>query len=209
MRGFSPPVMPLPPGDWEVVARSDETFPLTNRLNEIVPPAPKVVLTLVNKELLGKVFAAVVTYSPEVVPIRWTSPPCTAPGASFTDSAGTTEGSLDYACARVWYHPAGLRRYISNAGGSEKNWEKQYIAPLAQVKETFPDSVIWVVTTANRDRGRLFDVTLLARSTLSGKVDDAFDQGIRSWVNGFAKALIGGLHGDKASVVDFPAPSLP
>ncbi len=209
MRGYSPPVLPLPPGRWEVVARSDENFPLTNRLNEVLSPAPKVVLTLVNKELLGKVFAAVVNYSPEVVPIRWTNPPCAAPRTSFTDSAGTTPESLDYACARVWYHPAGLQRYIANAASSENEWEKKYIAPLARGKETFPDPVIWVVTIANRDRGRLFEVTLLARSTLSGKVEDSFDQGIRTWVNGFEKALIGGLHGDKASIAEFPAPPLP
>ena len=63
MRGFNAKAFPLPIGNWEVVSRLDEKYELSNR-EGAVAPAPKVVLTLVNKDFAGSIAAAVVTYSP-------------------------------------------------------------------------------------------------------------------------------------------------
>lgn len=97
MRGYSARSFPLPPGNWEVLARFDEQYQLSNR-SGTASPAPKVVLTLLNKDTTGSIAAAVVTYSPEVTRIRWNNSSCEAPNGGFADAVGTTTGSLDFVC---------------------------------------------------------------------------------------------------------------
>lgn len=209
MRGFSAPVFPLPPGNWEVLARSDEGYALSNRLGEVLAPAPKVVLTLFNKSMSANAAIVLATYSPEVVRIRWRNSPCEIAKEDFVDSAGTTTGSLDYACAKGTYSQRGLKNYIAKSLASDSDWRKKYIAPLAPFVETLPDANIWINFTTNRDRGRTFDMTVIGRSSLTGKVDDAFDKSIRAWVNLTEKALIAALNGDKSTISEFPSPILP
>ena len=175
MRGYFPKSFPLPPGDWEVLARFDEQYQLSNR-EGAVPPAPKVVLTLLNKDITSGIAAAVVTYSPEVTRIRWSNPTCEARPGGFADTVGTSTGSVDYVCADVTYNQAGLRRFISNAAQNSNTWAHTYLPPLIPHVANMPDANVWINLSSNQDRGRTYSMTLMGRNSpnvqLGNKVGD-------------------------------------
>ena len=203
MRGYSSKTFPLPPGNWEVLARFDEQYQLSNR-SGTASPAPKVVLTLLNKDTKGSIAAAVVTYSPEVTRIRWNNSSCEAPNGGFADAVGTTTGSLDFACVAVTYNQAGLQRFITNSASSTNVWTHTYLPPLIPYVATMPDANVWVNLGSNHDQGRTYSMTLLGRNSTNMQAGGSFDQAVRLWANGAGKALIAAHAGDASAIGEFP-----
>lgn len=205
MRGFFAKAYPLPSGNWEVLARFDEKYELTNR-DGALPPASKVVLTLLNKDPAATVAAAVLTYSPDVTRIRWPNAPCEAPANSgFADAVGTNPGSIDFVCVTGWYRKAGFKKFISESAGNSNNWIKTYLPPLVPFLSSLPDAYAWMTLNSTHDRGRTYNMTLFARLSAPVVLGDSLDQSVRLWANGAGKALVAAHNADPAVVPEFPA----
>jgi hypothetical protein len=204
MQGFIAKSFPLPSGNWEVLSRLDEEYQLSNRDGEM-PPSPKVILTLVNKDLSGSVAAAIITYSPEVVRIRWSNSSCEAPANGFADTAGTTAGTLDYVCVSVTYNKTGFKQLIGNSFNSTNAWTRRVMPSLIPFVAGLPNAYVWVNLTSNQDRGRTYNMTLLARSSANMVIGDSFDQSVRLWANAAGKALIAAHNGDAGAIAKFPS----
>ena len=209
MRGGAAPVLPLPPGHWEVVGRSDGDLGLKTNYGKEVTPTSKVDLTMVNRDMTGPVAVVVAEYLPDGKNIDWTNVLCAQGNESFVDTVGTSTSTIDYACARVRYNQTGLKAFIANSPKSENQWTKKYVSPLAPYSKSMPDTGILVFLNVNRDKERAFVMTVLARSNFAANFNESFDNAVRSWVNATGKALIAATYGRFEAIPEFPVASEP
>lgn len=194
--------LPLPPGQWEVMRRSDSEIPLTG---ESRTHAPRVSLTLRNVDTDAPVAAMVIDYTPDPIRIRWNgNSPCQDPKAAFVDDFGTTTGSLSYACATAYVVKQGFRQVVAGTASQSSGWLKENLSVLAPYLADIPDRCVWTRMHFNRDAGRSIAMALISRSTMEPKAGDALDAVTRSWVRSTGRAYLDFLEGNASVVPAYP-----
>lgn len=202
MLGYGGKALPLPPGAWEVIHRIDGTLPLTGGT---VSSAPKVELTLRNTSVgASNIAAMVVTYSPEVIRIRWNNSKCESTNASVVEDNGTTTGSINYICTKATYNTTGGKKYVQGSETSTNAWIKAHVPPLLPYINDIPDANVWISIVANHDRGRIVAFDMIAKSNGTVTAGDAFDQEIRAWVKATGAAVVSFMDNDASSIGGFP-----
>jgi hypothetical protein len=194
--------MPLPPGKWEVVQRADSEVKLTG---EGLSAAPKVNLTVRNTDVTAPLAAMVVSFTPEVIQIRWNGNiKCEAPKANLVEDFGTTTGSLTYACSIAYANQAGFKKLVANASAHANDWIKANLPPLGAYQADMPDKITWSSLHVNRDRGRNISIEFFARSNGSTSTGEPLDDATRTWIKSTGKAYIDYLEGSASRIQPFP-----
>ena len=194
--------MPLPPGNWEVVRRTDTEIKLTGEGPSV---APVVDLVLRNTDASAPLAAVMLAYTPEAIRIRWKSNvKCEDPNANLVDDHGTTAGSLTYACSISYVNKEGFKKFVTNAPSHTNDWVKTHLSPLVPFVADIPDRNIWSSLRVNRDRGRNIEIAFIARSNSAPWSDDPLNQSERAWIKSTGKAYIDILEGNASWVQPFP-----
>jgi hypothetical protein len=194
--------MPLPPGRWEVVSRTDSEIKLTGEGPRM---APKVSLTVHNTDGTAPLAAMVLSYTPDAIQIRWSGyAKCEDAKANLVDDFGTTTGSLTYACSVSYVNPAGFKKFVASAPLHANAWVKTHVSPLAPFVADMPDKSIWSTLQLNRDRGRSLEFAFIARAHPAALPGDPLTPAERDWIQSTGRAYIDFLQGNASTIGAFP-----
>lgn len=180
---FSKPI-PLPEGNWAVVNRSVVELPLTGGRSDSPSSTPRVSLTLRRLDRGDSpLFAMVVHFTPNSIPINWGNHPCTTDDPlGLVDNFNVNANAMLYACARsnALYN---LRQIVKDAPTGPDNWFKAYLSGLAPHADELPNSAVAVDINSNKFRGKAMNITFLLRADANADVNPAYRQHLQTWMH--------------------------
>lgn len=196
--------LPLPAGQWRVVARVDYTLGLSSRrIDTGITGTPMVSLTILNEDKSAPVAVAVVDYPTNAVVVRWSNAPCQDAKSAATEDFGTNNGSLKYACARIYSHAAhDFKRFVSAPTLPQE--VKDRWGPLAQFTDSLPAGYDLANVDTNLDRGRKVTMTLITRAVPGAKQGEV-PPATLAYTKTVGKALMNWLSNDDATIGGYPA----
>jgi hypothetical protein len=202
MKSFQPKALPLPAGNWKIVGRTEDQIKLTGNGPDSVP---QITLTLENQDKDSLLVAALVTYTPEQVGIRWNgNSSCQTMGAkaNWINDFGKTTGSLIYACTNdyVYLSPRTLKNYLQGIGESKNQWFKTRLTPLAANAANFDFGYNWLWGSFNKDKGRSLVVTFISKIPADFKAGDATETRLKEWGAQMGEAYIDWLDGGQKTI---------
>lgn len=205
---FSAP-LPLPPGDWLLVGKTNSSIGLTGGSLGSSNSAPEVVVALKSQNAGNPVELLMVTFTPDSVPIVWRSPACNligTAGAPFKDDFGTLPTGLTYGCARGLYVTAGHRAMVDNLAHGTNAINRDLYSGFVPYISSINDSSLFLSMTFSADKGRRVSYQMHVRAPSSIQKGDAFDVATQAWVHETGLAIQAALRNKSVPITAFPGP---
>lgn len=197
--------IPLPAGEWLVVAKRADDVKLTSN-RAISWATPRIYLTLKNnnpKEAL--LFAVVVSFIPEADSVNWGNSDCKSTNPKvLTDTFGYNSNSLLYVCSYA-NTISGYKAKVAKASGSTNVWWKANLPALAAYPDEIPDNVLTVNVFGNQYKGRNIAFTFILRAEGNIETDPAYASYVKDWAHTSGLSLAKVLDNSKAEFA-LPAP---
>lgn len=185
--------MPLPPGQWQVLAVTPDKIRLDNgnyaaRLNYFLKDPTGV----------SPIHSLLVTITPDTANnVNWTNAQCQSKDtkAIAVDDLGTNPNSLSYACA-VARKQIPLKSLVAGAATSKNSFVKNFLGLMAQ-DEQIPEEVVELWIVSNKYGGRQMRLTMFLRADGS-EAETAV--AIKAYVRETGQAMLNFLGGKEASL---------
>jgi hypothetical protein len=201
---FSKPI-PLPEGKWSVVGKREESLPLSGGHSDSPSSTPRVSLTLRNTDRQDSpLFAMVVSFTPNSIPINWGNGKCLANGPlGLADDFGMKPDAMLYVCARA---EAGynFRQTVITANESVSPWIRNFMPALIPFASEIPTNVVLADVYGNKFRGKSMGITFLLRADANADVNQAYRSHLTTWMNAAGLSWAKVLNND-ATKLDGPA----
>ncbi|CAM8645243.1 hypothetical protein MCEMSEM18_03654 [Comamonadaceae bacterium] len=206
MKGFQARALPLPPGTWKIAGRVETQIKLTGGTHDSVP---QISLTLENQDAASPLLAAIVTYTPEQVGVRWNSnTACDTIGAkaNWFNDFGKTTNSLVYACTNhyVYTAPKTFKSYLEGLEQNKNVFYKTRLAPVVPNAAKYDFGYHWLWGSFNKDKGRNISVTFISKVAPDWKAGDATEARLKEWGAQMGEAYIDWLDGGQKVIPVFP-----
>jgi len=198
--------IPLPDGEWQVVNKRIEEIPLT-RGGAATTPARDIWLTLKNnKASESPIFAIVMGFTPDAVPIRWNgNGNCENTNSkALVDDYGLTRDSLTYVCGKAW-SLSNYKKRVSTTAESNSKWDKDNLTALSAFLEDIPDKVLQVGVSGNKDQGRKISLTFLLKREDDFLTNPDYAKYAKDWMHTAGISLKSILQND-AAIFALPSP---
>jgi len=194
--------LPLPEGEWLVVNKRVDGIPLTTN-GMPVTPAQFMRLTLKKNTPEGLLFAMVVEFTPDAVPIIWGTGPCTStnPVVLF-DSLDLAPGGTLFVCAKVFPN-TNFKKTIATAAESPDVWLKNNMTAMAAYPDDVENNALSVSVTGSRDRGRRIGYFFFAKREGDIAKDPAYAKHVKDWLRSLGLSLRKMLEND-ATMFELP-----
>ena len=185
--------MPLPPGQWQVLAVTPDKIRLDNgsfaaRLNYF----------LKDPTGLSPIHSLWVTITPDSANnVNWTNAPCQSKDvkAIAVEDFGTNPNSLSYACA-VARKQIPLKALVAGAANSNNSFVKNFLGLMAQ-DDQIPEEVVELWMVANKYTGRQMRLTMYLRAD-GAEAETA--AAIKAYTRETGQAMLNFLGGKEASL---------
>jgi hypothetical protein len=185
--------MPLPPGQWQVLAVTPDKIRLDNGNY-----AARVNYFLKDPTGLSPIHSLLVTITPDSANnVNWTNSQCQSKDtkAIAVDDFGTNPNSLSYACA-VARKQIPLKALVAGAATSKNSFVKNFLGLMAQ-DEQIPEEVVELWIVSNKYGGRQMRLTMFLRADGAEAVTAA---AIKAYVGETGQAMLNFLGGKEASL---------
>ena len=173
--------LPLPEGEWLVVNKRIDSIGLTGGNGP--SQTPKISLTLKNNVAAVQIFAMVLTFTPDAVPIRWGNNKCESSNPkTLVDDFGLSPSGLLYMCANTVQLSA-FKNTVASTPQSSIKWYKANLTALSEYPNDIADSAFLVDLYGSRDRGRSINLTFLIKREGDVASDATYATHIKDWVH--------------------------
>lgn len=199
---FIKPV-PLPPGEWLVLARHDSRLPIADGDGSFDSTA-QVTFTLKSSNTGNPIYALLVSFAPDSIPVDWNGRFCDTTDQVFSISYGPEKYSGTNACASGQWSPRGLRAFLHKAPTHSNATVRSDYAALAPYAAQAPEPFVAIQLNARRDKGRNVDYLAYASAPAHFKRGDAFDKQTQEWTKNSAQAVIDMLNNTATTMPAFP-----
>lgn len=199
---FVKPV-PLPPGDWLVVARNDTRRPLSGG-NDTFNSTSQITFSLKSTNVGNPIYALLVSFAPDTVPVNWNGNYCDTTNRAFSLTYGSGKYGSGNACASGQWFSAGLRAFLGGAPTHTTPAVREQYAALAPYAAQAPEPYTTIHINARRDRGRTVDYMVYAGIPPNFRPGDDFDTQTREWVKNSAQSVIDMLDNTVTPMPAFP-----
>ncbi len=194
LSSFAKPI-PFPEGEWVVVGKRIENLPLSGGREK---STPKVFLTLKNDTANSPIFAMVMAFTPNSVPINWGNTKCESSNPkTLVDDYGTTPDSMLYVCGVVNSF-SNFKKMVAASPASSNQWMKTNFSGLVQYPDTISDNVLWINVNGNRFRGKSFNFTFFVKRKGDVATDSDYAKYIKDWTHATGLALSNALENKEA-----------
>lgn len=200
---FIKPV-PLPPGNWQVVARNDSRRALTGG-SGIPNSTAQVTLTLKSTNADNGILAMVVSFAPDSTPVNWNGNYCQNAGKAIAVAYGSDGYGSAKACATGQWYYGGLQKFIAGAVTHADTNTRNIYGALTPYLAQMPDAYVSLQFNARRDRGRTLDYVVFGKLPSYFKLHDRFDMQIREWVKASSQSMMDMLENTATAIPAFPA----
>lgn len=200
---FIKPV-PLPPGDWLVLARNDGRLPVSGG-DGIFDSTSQVSVTLKSTNSGNPIYALLVSFAPDSIPVDWNGRFCDTAGKVFSATYGPKTYGGAKACASAQWSSRGLRAFLHKAPTDSDATVHDDYAALAPYAAQAPEPYVAIQINARRDKGRNVDYLAYASATANFKRGDDFDKQIQAWTKHSAQAAMDMLNNTATVMPAFPA----
>jgi hypothetical protein len=193
---FSKPI-PLPEGDWLVVNKRVNDYPLTGGSRSSFPA---VSLTLKNNSpAAGPIFAIVMWFTPDAISINWGNRKCESNNPKIlVDDFGFNADSMLYACANITSIEKFKNAVATTAERSNK-WEKDNLTALSAYADDVADNAFRVDISGNRFRGKALAFTFFIKREKDVATDPAYTAYIQDWTHATGLSLLKVLENSTAT----------
>jgi len=197
--------IPLPAGQWLVVAKRADELTLTSSRGGS-RPTPRVYLTLKNNNPKdAMLFAIVTSFTPEAYNVDWRNGDCkNANPKVLTDDFGYNTSSMLYVCSYATTI-SGYKAKITKASGNTNVWWKVNLPALAAYPDEIPDHVLTVDVFGNQYKGRNIAFTFILKAEGRVETDPAYASYVKDWAHTTGLSLAKVLNNSKAEFA-LPAP---
>lgn len=180
---FSKPI-PLPEGKWSVVDKHEEQLRLSGGRSDSPTSTPRVSLTLRNTDRQDSpLFAMVVSFTPNSIPINWGNQKCMAHGPlGLVDDFGMNPDAMLFVCAHA-DASYNFRQTVINANENVSPWVKNFMPALIPFASEIPTNVVLVDIYGNKFRGKWMGITFLLRADANADVNQAYRSHLSTWMN--------------------------
>jgi len=194
--------LPLPDGEWLVVNKRVDGIPLTTN-GMPGTPAQFMHLTLKKNASEGLLFAMVVEFTPDSIPINWGNGPCTSTNpAVLVDTLDLAPGGTLFACARALSRSNFKKTIATTAEGTDV-WYKSNMTALAGYPDDVENNILSVSVAGTRDRGRRIGYSFFAKREGDIAKDPAYAKYVKDWTRSLGLSLRKVLEND-ATVFELP-----
>lgn len=200
---FIKPV-PLPPGNWQVVARNDSRRELTGGSGSFNSTS-QVTLTLKSTNADNGILAMVVSFAPDSTPVNWNGNYCQNAGKAIAVAYGNAGYGSAKACATGQWYSGGLQKFIAGAVTHADTNIRNIYGALTPYLAQMPDAYVSLQFNARRDRGRALDYVVFGKLPPVFKLNDRFDMQIREWVKASSQSMMDMLENTATAIPAFPA----
>lgn len=204
---FIKPV-PLPPGDWLVLARNDSRLPISGS-DGIFDSTAQVSVTLKSTNSGNPIYALLVSFAPDAIPVDWSGRFCDTTGTVFSATYGPKTYGGANACASGQWSLHGLRAFLRNAPTDSNATVRDDYAALAPYAAQAPEPYVAIQINARRDKGRNVDYLAYASAPANFKRGDDFDTQTQEWTQHSAQAAMDMLNHTATAMPAFPAAKRP
>jgi hypothetical protein len=199
---FIKPV-PLPPGAWLVLARNDSRLPISDSDGTFDSTA-QVSFTLKSTNAGNPIYALLVSFAPDSVPVDWNGRFCATSNTVFSARYGPEKYGGAIACASGQWSSRGLRAFLHHAPTHSDATVRKDYAALAPYAAQAPEPFVAIQLNARRDKGRNVDYLAYASAPAHFKRGDAFDKQTQEWTKNSAQAVIDMLNNTATTMPAFP-----
>jgi hypothetical protein len=185
-------ILPLPPGQWQVVHIKTDKISLSNGTS-----TPRWFYFLKDATGSSSIHSFLISVTPDQSNINWGNTLCQSknPNAFVIDNFGTTPSSLDFACGVAKRHVA-LKALVDGASNSSNSFVKEFLGRLSD-DVTTPKDVVEINLTATKDRGKQVFLTMFVAGNGS---DPDVAEAVRRYVAETGNAMRSFLEGRQASI---------
>lgn len=178
--------LPLPEGEWLVINKRVDTVNLTGGA---VSSAPRIVLTLKNKQPTSVLFAMVMSFTPDSININWGNNKCELSASkAFADDFGYNPNAMLYVCAKASTFDK-FKNALATIPENNNRWLKSNLTALSAYVDEVPDNALFVDVYGNRFGGKSISYTFLLKREGEINADAAYTQFIKEWTHGAGKTL--------------------
>ncbi|MFZ3127987.1 MAG: hypothetical protein WA136_08215 [Rhodoferax sp.] len=204
LSGLNQKPLPLPPGQWRIVGRIEHDLVITYPTDADIV-TPMVALTLLNEDKTSPVVVAVIDYPSNQVHVRWRNAVCDAGKAQYAETFGTTTGTIQYGCAKLYSRSNdSFKKYLQGLPSKSQYWQARF-KPLTPYIDGLPESYNWNDFYFNLNRGRTLTATLITKANTDGKAGDAADVAARDFLRVVGQAYLNWVSNEDASIPAYPA----
>lgn len=190
--------LPLPDGEWLVVANRPDVLPLARGVD--ATSTPLITLTLKSLTPENPIFSFVVSFTPDTTPVEWQNNKCESADSSvLVDDLGTTPGSFTFLCVQA----RAVNRFkniVAAAPGNSNAWIKNNLSSLSQYSQEIPDDTLWVAVYGSRHRGRSVSYTFFLKRESDIQSNASYAKFVKDWMNPTGKELGQFLESKDASI---------
>lgn len=202
---FVKPV-PLPQGEWIVVARNDQMQAVGGPVDISQSSTMDVSLTLKSTDVNNNIVAIVLDFLPNSRDLIYNNGKCETGSYTIWNTFETTTSTLTFACATGHLYGNGFKKFIHDAASGSDEWNKNRFGPLTPFLIDIPDTMGWVRFAGNRSRGgRRVGYLVFFKTAQSREKATVFESAIKSWVQSTGGAMVDYLEGRNSTMVAFPA----
>lgn len=202
---FIKPV-PLPPGDWLVVHRGDNTIRLSggdgsfNSTNQVL-------LTLKSTDSGNGIYAIVMSFSPDSLNIRWQTS-CMTEKQRFTFNITSSGGRGGEGCGWGQLSPgAGMRNLFKVAANHATPSIKARYGPLTPYADESPEHLATLGFSASRTGGRILEYAFYAQSEPNAPAGGTFEKAVQAWLQASTQSAVDMLNNTATAIPPYPTPS--
>jgi hypothetical protein len=199
---FIKPV-PLPAGDWLVVARQNEVIPLSGG-RDMNPTTSQVVLTLKSLDSANGIAAIILAFRPDSLPVNWGGNYCPGQNQAITETYGSGRSSTANACGTAQWVAGSLKNFIKGIASQADSRNKTLFGGLTQFANDLPDAHFSININARRDKGRMLHYNVFGKLPANYMAGNEFEQLTRTWMRGASQAAMDMLENDLTPMPAFP-----
>ena len=174
--------MPLPPGEWVVLSKSDGSTAVGGSPLYSPGSTPTVSIVARNGASNSPLVALIVEFLPNSLPLKYSNNDCKQGTAVFHDPLDTRTSDVLYACA-VGDVSGQFQRFVSDAPNSNNPWIKNNFSAFAPFSKSLPDTIFYVRISGNKDIGREVQYFFVAKLEGNPQSDAAYLKHITDWTH--------------------------
>ncbi len=201
---FIKPV-PLPQGDWLVVARQDEQLPLSGSRELGGTSTALVSLTLKSRDAGNGIGALLLSFAPDSVAVLWGTGQCATENQAIVVELKGSHMRAPNGCATAQFMGPGFKEFIADADKSSNTSTKAIFGPLQPYAQAMPEQIVMLAMNARRDGGRLLKYRVFANMPAGFKPGDPFEATLKSWMTTSTQAMVDMLANDLTPMAAYPA----
>jgi hypothetical protein len=201
---FIKPV-PLPAGDWLVVARQDEQLPLSGSRELGGTSTSLVSLTLKSRDAGNGIGALLLSFAPDSVAVLWGAGQCATEGQAIVVELKGSNIRAANGCATAQFMGPGFKEFIADIDKSSNASAKAGFGGLQPYAQSMPDQTVMLAMNARRDGGRLLKYRVFANMPADFKPGDPFEATLKTWMTASTQAMVDMLGNDLTPMAAYPA----